>query len=363
MNLYLMKIKYINLKYYVINILFYLIISIEEPGRTNPKYKIKDYFGSRYLSTFLSSTFLVDDPTIVTWSNGQFVHNKSSDKIFIANSYKNTINLIDQGNLHILVGELYESGYRDGDAENARFNTPRALVLYNESSFPNKNEIKYKPVLYSKISATKDSCIYATISNYTSCLNRSYNLEKLSNEEDPFDIDPSYVKLIKINDENINNDENQEELIFLFLTDSKNHCIRKIDLLNSEVTTFAGVCTEKGFKDGPLGVNRFNEPQGIGIDSYGNIYVYDSGNRYMRYISPNGYVYTLIQGACFQYNLGIDIENIYNYKTQYLLCFRKWIKIYGEPSEHIYYSNDEQYCYDNIVNCPNYLSKQKRKDE
>ena len=79
----------------------------------------------------------------------------------------NTINLIEGKNLHILVGELYESGYRDGDAENARFNTPRALVLYNESSFPNKNELKYKPVLFSENSDKNELCIYATISNYS----------------------------------------------------------------------------------------------------------------------------------------------------------------------------------------------------
>lgn len=346
---------------YIINILFNLIITIEEPGRTNPKYKIKDYFGSRYLSAFLSSTFLVDDPTIVSWSNGQYVHNKSSDKIFIANSRKHTINLIDQGNLHIVVGELFEPGYRDGDAENARFNHPRALVLYNETSFPNKNEIKFKPVLFSETSANQDKCIYATISNYTPCINRSYNLEYLSNNDDPVDINPSLVKLLKLNN-NKNDDSNEEELIFLFVTDSKNHCIRKINLVNSEVTTFAGVCTEKGFKDGPLGVNKFNEPQGIGIDSYGNIYVFDSGNKYMRFISPDGYVHTFIHGACQDYKLGIGVENIYKYKSQYLLCFRKWIKNSGEPSEHIYYSNDEKYCFDNIVNCPNYLSNQKRKD-
>ena len=56
----------------------------------------------------------------MTWSTGQYIHKKSSDKLFIANFNKNTINLIEGKNLHILVGELYESGYRDGDAENAR---------------------------------------------------------------------------------------------------------------------------------------------------------------------------------------------------------------------------------------------------
>ena len=343
--------------------LFNLIICIEPPGRTNLKYKIKDYFGSRYLSTFLSSTFLVDEPTIITWSNGPFIHPKSPNKLFFANFNKHTINYLDKGNSHILVGKLRQSGFRNGDSENSLFNTPRALVLYNESSFPNKNGIKYKPILFSEDSINKQSCIYSTISNYSSCQNKSYTLDELSNDGDLSDINPYCVKLLEISDnENNNNNENNDENIFIFVTDSKNHCIRKIDLVNIEVTTFSGECNEKGFKDGPLGINRFNEPRGIGIDSYGNIYVYDSGNKYMRLISPDGYVKTLIQGACFEYRLGPNMENIFKYKNEYLLCFKNWIKNSGEPSEHIYYSNEEEYCYDNIVNCHNYLSNQKRKD-
>ena len=173
--------KYIFNIIFIINIIYLikLIICIEEPGRTNLKYKIKDYFGSRYLSTFLSSTFLKDEPTIVTWSNGLFIHNSSPDKLFLANTNKNTINYIDKDNSHILVGKLYESGFRDGDLENAIFNMPRALVLYNESSFPNEKEAKYKPVLFSEDSINRESCIYSTISNYTECLNKSYTLEQL----------------------------------------------------------------------------------------------------------------------------------------------------------------------------------------
>ena len=349
---------------FIINIIFKfnLIISIEDPGRTNLKYKIKDYFGSRYLCTYLSSTFIKDEPILVTWSNGQYIHQKSSDKIFIANLKRNTIDYIDNENLHILVGKLYRSGFRNGDAENAIFDNPWALVLYNESSFPNKNEIKYKPVLFSEKSLTIQSCIYSKISNYSDCLNKSYSLEQLSNDGDSYDINPYLVKLLEIESNN-NQNNNNDEFIFLFVADSKNHCIRKIDLVNIEVTTFAGECTQKGFKDGPLGVNRFNEPKGIGIDSYGNIYVYDSGNRYIRLISPDGYVHTLIHGACFDYKYGIYIENNYKYKNEYLLCFRNWIKNSGEPKDHIYYSSNEEYCYDNIVNCKNYLSNQKRKDD
>ena len=339
--------------------ILYLIITIEDPGRANPKYKIKDYFGSRHLTTNLAQTFFDDEPVIILWSNGQFLHKKSSDILFIANPTKHTINSIQEETMHIIIGEMYESGYRDGDAENARINTPRALVIYNETSFPNNNEIKYKPFLFSENSINIDMCINANIHNYTPCLNTTHNLENLAKNNDTTEINPSNVKMININSENL--EESNEENIFIFVSDSKNHCIRKINLVNSDVTTFAGICTEKGFKDGPYGINKFNEPQGIGIDSYGNIYVYDSGNRYMRYISPDGYVHTLIHGACLEYNLGEVVKNKYNYQNTQLLCFRKWIKNSGEPSEHIYTSNNENYCFDNIVNCPNYLSEQKKK--
>ena len=361
--------KYIFIKinlFLIINILIYLftfVLSFEKPGRKNPKYKINDYFGSRYLSTYLASTFLNDTPTIVFWSNGRFIHHKSPTNMYISNYHRNTIDYIENENLQVLAGK-FNASFRNGDSENARFNCPLALVLYNETSFPNNKEVKYFPVLFSEDKANQPECVYATISNYSVCKNQSYTLEQLSETGDPYDINPYLVKLLK-KDNEINSGESLEddEFIFLFVTDTNNHCIRKIDLVNIEVTTFAGECTEKGFKDGPLGINRFNEPQGIGIDSYGNLYVYDAGNRYIRLISPDGYVKTLIQGACFGYKLGEDIENNYNYKSQYLLCFRKWIKTSGQPLEHIYYSNEEEYCYENIVNCPNYLSNQKRKNK
>ena len=337
-----------------------LITNIEDPGLSNPKYKIKDYFGSRHLTTYLAETFYEDEPVIILWSNGQFLHKKSPEKLFVANPTKNTINSVQDETMYIIIGQIYESGYRDGDAENARINTPRALILYNETTFPNKNEIKYKPFLFSENSLKIDECINAKIDNYTHCLNTTHNLENLAINNDTTDINPQNVKLININNENL--DESNEENIFIFVSDSKNHCIRKINLINSEVSTFAGVCTEKGFKDGPYGINKFNEPQGIGVDTYGNLYVYDSGNRYMRIISPDGYVNTLINGACLEYKLGEPVKNKFNYQNIQLLCFRKWIKNSGEPSEHIYVSNNEQFCYENIVNCPNYLSEQKKKE-
>src|SRR5690606_24629012 len=103
--------------------------------------------------------------------------------------------------------------------------------------------------------------------------------------------------------------------------DTMNHCIRKFDLNKKELTTYAGICGQPGFKDGVFGINQFNKPDGIGIDEDGSLYVYDSGNNYMRLIDKNGKVSTLIHGACFEYKLNEPISNSL-YNSTFLLCLK-----------------------------------------
>ena len=106
------------------------------------------------------------------------------------------------------------------------------------------------------------------------------------------------------------------------MTDKGNHCIRHINLITAEVSTYAGICGTSGFKDGPYGINLFNNPDGIGIDEDGVLYVYDSGNRYMRIIYADGSVKTLINGACFDYKMEPSIPNVFKFKREYLLCLK-----------------------------------------
>ena len=76
----------------------------------------------------------------------------------------------------------------------------------------------------------------------------------------------------------------------LFVSDSGNHCIRKITSAGV-VSTFAG--GSSGFADG-IGSNaQFNSPQGIVVDSLGNVFVADSGNHRIRSITAAGQVSTL----------------------------------------------------------------------
>ncbi len=82
----------------------------------------------------------------------------------------------------------------------------------------------------------------------------------------------------------------------LFVTDIDNHRIRKITA-NGDVSTFAGDGSP-GYADGAGSVARFNQPNGIAIDSAGNLFVADDGNARIRQIDPSGNV-TTVAGMSF----------------------------------------------------------------
>lgn len=78
----------------------------------------------------------------------------------------------------------------------------------------------------------------------------------------------------------------------IYVADTKNHCIRKIDT-NGNSSLFAGTPGQSGYQDGDGDLALFNEPIGLDIDEAGNIYVADSRNQRIRVIAPDGTVSTL----------------------------------------------------------------------
>ena len=77
----------------------------------------------------------------------------------------------------------------------------------------------------------------------------------------------------------------------VFFCDMKNHLIRKIDN-KGFVSTVAGEQGIAGIKDG-IGRNaQFNQPEGIVVDSKGNLFVVDTYNFTVRKINKNGKVTT-----------------------------------------------------------------------
>jgi DNA-binding beta-propeller fold protein YncE len=98
----------------------------------------------------------------------------------------------------------------------------------------------------------------------------------------------------------------------LYVTDENNHCIRKVTP-DGTVETIAGKGKEKGSADGSDA--RFDGPRGIVIDTEGNLYVADTGNRRIRKISPTGDVSTIAGSGTrldSPQDIALDVEgNLY----------------------------------------------------
>ncbi len=77
----------------------------------------------------------------------------------------------------------------------------------------------------------------------------------------------------------------------LYVSDTFNNTIRKISA-NGSVITLAGLAGDGGEADGAGGKAQFNKPNGIGVDSFGSLYVVDTENHAIRKITPQGVVST-----------------------------------------------------------------------
>lgn len=82
---------------------------------------------------------------------------------------------------------------------------------------------------------------------------------------------------------------------FAYVAKTGEHKIVKVELATGSSVTLAGSNSNNpGYADGNSTSALFNTPTGITIDSSGNLYVADSGNRMVRRVTPAGVVTTLV---------------------------------------------------------------------
>ncbi|HEY9857155.1 MAG TPA: NHL repeat-containing protein [Stenomitos sp.] len=82
----------------------------------------------------------------------------------------------------------------------------------------------------------------------------------------------------------------------VYVADSSNHVIRRLDLATNTLSTSAGSPSVSGFADGVGSAALFNTPQGLAVDASGDVYVADFWNQCIRKMTPAGSV-TLIAGT------------------------------------------------------------------
>lgn len=85
----------------------------------------------------------------------------------------------------------------------------------------------------------------------------------------------------------------------LYIADTLNNCIRYIDLTVDPPTIhlFAGVPTSAGYQDGPAAEALFNFPTNVYAHTDGFVYVSDTHNHVIRRIDPNGGTVTTVVGT------------------------------------------------------------------
>jgi len=76
------------------------------------------------------------------------------------------------------------------------------------------------------------------------------------------------------------------------------------------VTTLAGSAGQVGNTDGKGAAARFNQPEGLAVDSKGNIYVADTYNNMIRKITPDGLVSTLAGTTAHSTEAVVSIRHI-----------------------------------------------------
>ena len=106
----------------------------------------------------------------------------------------------------------------------------------------------------------------------------------------------------------------------LYVADEANHTIRKLTLsgTNWVSSTIAGLALSSGSADGASSTARFNNPNGVAVDSAGNVYVADTGNNTIRRVKPVGGSWTVntIAGQAYSHGsadgLGIPTARFYS---------------------------------------------------
>ncbi len=182
-------------------------------------------------------------------------------KVYVADTGNHCVRVIHNGQVTTLAGDLV-SGQLNGKAGLARFSGPRGVAVDNMGKVYVADTNNH---LIRVIEAGQVSTAAGTFKGFKDgpATQARFNY--------PYDV-------------TLDSSSN-----LLYVTDRGNHAVRVVQA--GLVGTVAGMGWP-GNKDGPVNYARFYYPGSVAVDSAGNIYVSDTGNNRIRFIS-GGHVTTL----------------------------------------------------------------------
>jgi hypothetical protein len=231
----------------------------------------------------------------------------SGGKVYISEDVKNTIRLIDNGQVSTFAGN--GSGYSDGPAASAKFSGPEGLAV------DNKGKLYIADTLNQRIRVIENGVVSTLAGNGTmgfadgpadSAMFSNPSAIAVDGQERVYVADFDNVRVRVIYRGQVSTLAGNGKSGYVdgpavlarfeslggiavdfqgrvYVADSKNQVIRVIE--NGQVSTFAGNGSP-GYVDGPGESAMFNWPYGIAIDLSGNVTVADSKNAKIRLIAP-----------------------------------------------------------------------------
>jgi len=206
--------------------------------------------------------------TAVRFTDPADVTVDSAGNVYVSDTGNNTIRKITPaGVVSTLAGLAGTTGSTDGTASAARFNAPTGITVDNAGNVyvaDTDNETLRKITPAGAVSTVAGQAGQSGSADGTG----------------------TAAQFASPSDVNVDSAGN------LYVADAGNDTIRKITPAGG-VTTVAGLAGVSGSADGTGTAARFNVPEGVTVDSSGNLYVADAANHTIRKITPAGAVTTL----------------------------------------------------------------------
>lgn len=196
------------------------------------------------------------------------------DTLYAADTYNHTIRKVDvrTGTVTTLAGTGGVAGAMDGRGASARFNLPSALTADGNGSL---YVTDYGNQLIRRVEVSTGAV--TTIAGMIGMAGSTDGLGAAARFDRPQGIATDGAGT-------------------LFVADTGNHTIRRVDASTGAVTTLVGTAGMAGSTDGSGSAARFNNPYGVALDAVGTLYIADYGNHAIRKVTVGPRAVTTMAG-------------------------------------------------------------------